>query len=150
MPNFLPLISDVHLWEQILLVISIILWVISGILTHPIWGHGESENEGIANEFQQSKSQVEGGLSKYREIKIIEIIDWCIAGVSVLATTCQQQVIMISARPQVYVGEIWNQMQAADGPGSFTSNLGPGRDAKDCCEGWLCWSRPTNDSRSIL
>lgn len=44
------------MWEQIFLVISIILWVISSILIHPIWGHGESENEGIANDFQQSKS----------------------------------------------------------------------------------------------
>lgn len=51
-----------------------------------MWGYVECENEGIANDFDQFKSQVSGGLSECHEIKIIEIIAWCIAAVSVLAT----------------------------------------------------------------
>lgn len=46
----------------------------------------ECANEGIANNFEQFKSQVEGGLSLCHEIKIIEIIAWAIAGFSILAT----------------------------------------------------------------
>lgn len=51
-----------------------------------MWGYVECENEGIANDFDQFKSQVSGGLSECHEIKIIEIIAWSIAGVSILAT----------------------------------------------------------------
>ncbi|KAJ4424270.1 hypothetical protein N0V82_001136 [Gnomoniopsis sp. IMI 355080] len=72
--------------HTIFLVISTILWVVSGVLIHQIWGYVECQNNGIANSFDEFKSQVEGGLSLCHEIKIIEIIAWCIAGFSVLAT----------------------------------------------------------------
>lgn len=71
---------------QIFLVISTILWVVSGVLIHQIWGYVECANAGVPDDFGQFKSQVEGGLSLCHEIKIIEIVAWCIAGVSVLAT----------------------------------------------------------------
>jgi hypothetical protein len=51
-----------------------------------MWQYVECANEGIADNFQQFKSQVSGGLSLCHEIKIIEIIAWVIAVVSVLAT----------------------------------------------------------------
>jgi hypothetical protein len=51
-----------------------------------MWGYVECENEGVANDFGQFKSQVEGGLSECHEIKIIEIIAWAIAAVSIVAT----------------------------------------------------------------
>lgn len=51
-----------------------------------MWGYVECQNNGIANSFDEFKSQVEGGLSLCHEIKIIEIIAWTIAGFSVLAT----------------------------------------------------------------
>lgn len=71
---------------QIFLVVSTILWVVSGVLIHQIWGYVECANAGIPDDLEQFKSQVEGGLSLCHEIKIIEIIAWVIAGVSVLAT----------------------------------------------------------------
>lgn len=71
---------------QIFLVISTILWIVSGVLIHQMWGYVECENEGIANDFDQFKSQVSGGLSECHEIKIIEILAWSIAAVSILAT----------------------------------------------------------------
>jgi ABC-type sugar transport system permease subunit len=71
---------------QIFLVVSTILWIISGIIIHQMWGYVECENEGVANDFGQFKSQIMGGLSECHEIKIIEIIAWAIAGVSILAT----------------------------------------------------------------
>ncbi len=70
---------------QIFLVISTILWVISGVLIYQIWQYVECQNNGIANSFDEFKSQVAGGLSLCHEIKIIEIIAWVIAGVSVIA-----------------------------------------------------------------
>ncbi|KAH8193492.1 hypothetical protein TruAng_012342 [Truncatella angustata] len=75
-----------NMLHTIFLVISTILWIVSGILIHQMWGYVECENEGIANSFEEFKSQVSGGLSECHEIKIIEIIAWAIAGVSVLAT----------------------------------------------------------------
>lgn len=71
---------------QIFLVISTILWVISGVLIHQIWGYVECANAGIPDDFDEFKSQVEGGMTLCHEIKTIEIIAWVIAGVSVLAT----------------------------------------------------------------
>ncbi|PSR88480.1 hypothetical protein BD289DRAFT_232569 [Coniella lustricola] len=72
--------------HTIFLVISTILWIVSGVLIHQIWGYVECANAGIPDTFDEFKSQVEGGLSLCHEIKIIEIIAWTIAGVSVLAT----------------------------------------------------------------
>lgn len=66
--------------------ISTILWVVSGVLIHQMWGYVECANNGIASSIGEFKSQVEGGLSLCHEIKIIEIIAWVIAGFSVLAT----------------------------------------------------------------
>lgn len=51
-----------------------------------MWGYVECANTGIASSVAEFKSQVEGGLSLCHEIKIIEIIAWVIAGLSVLAT----------------------------------------------------------------
>lgn len=71
---------------QIFLVISTILWVVSGALIHQMWGYVECENAGVASSLAEFESQVEGGLSLCHEIKIIEIIAWVIAGLSVVAT----------------------------------------------------------------
>lgn len=71
---------------QIFLVMSTILWVISGVLIHQIWGYVECANAGIPDDLDEFKSQVQGGLSLCHEIKTIEIIAWCIAAVSVVAT----------------------------------------------------------------
>lgn len=51
-----------------------------------MWGYVECANAGIADSFDEFKSQVEGGLSLCHEVKIIEIIAWVIAGLSVVAT----------------------------------------------------------------
>lgn len=72
--------------HQIFLVISTILWVVSGVLIHQMWGYVECANTGIASSYGEFKSQIEGGLSLCHEVKIIEIIAWTIAGFSVLAT----------------------------------------------------------------
>lgn len=53
---------------------------------HQMWGYVECENSGIANDFGQFKSQIMGGLSECHEIKIIEILAWTIAAVSMAAT----------------------------------------------------------------
>lgn len=71
---------------QIFLVISTILWVVSGVLIHQIWGYVECANAGVPDDFEEFESQVQGGMSLCHEIKTIEIIAWIIAGVSVLAT----------------------------------------------------------------
>ncbi|KAF3764398.1 hypothetical protein M406DRAFT_71056 [Cryphonectria parasitica EP155] len=72
--------------HTIFLVISTILWIVSGVLIHQIWGYVECANAGIPDNLTEFKSQVSGGLSLCHEIKIIEIIAWVIAAVSVLAT----------------------------------------------------------------
>lgn len=56
------------------------------MLIHQIWGYVECANAGIPDDFDEFKSQVEGGMTLCHEIKTIEIIAWVIAGVSVLAT----------------------------------------------------------------
>ena len=65
---------------------STILWVISGVLIFQMWQFVECQNDGIPTDFSKFKSQVQGGLSLCHEIKIIEIIAWVIAAVSVVAT----------------------------------------------------------------
>lgn len=46
----------------------------------------ECSNAGLPGSFSEFQSQVEGGITLCHEIKTIEIIAWCIAGVSVIAT----------------------------------------------------------------
>jgi len=72
--------------HTIFLVMSTILWVISGALIYQMWTYVECANAGIADSFGEFKSQLEGGLTLCHEIKTIEIIAWVIAGVSVIAT----------------------------------------------------------------
>ncbi|CAN8104062.1 unnamed protein product [Discula destructiva] len=72
--------------HTIFLVMSTILWIVSGVLIHQMWGYVECANSGIASSYSEFKSQIEGGLSLCHEIKIIEIIAWVIAGFSILAT----------------------------------------------------------------
>lgn len=51
-----------------------------------MWGYMECANAGVPSSLTEFKSQVSGGLSLCHEIKTIEIIAWCIAGISVVAT----------------------------------------------------------------
>jgi hypothetical protein len=67
------------------LVVSTILWIISGGLIYQMWHYMECANAGIPDSFGEFKSQVEGGLSLCHEIKTIEILAWVIAAVSVVA-----------------------------------------------------------------
>ncbi|XMA20059.1 hypothetical protein WAI453_012850 [Rhynchosporium graminicola] len=62
------------------LVISTILWIVSGVLIHQMWGLIKC-NEGLGG-----VKELRDGLSECHELKIIEIIAWVLAGVSVLAT----------------------------------------------------------------
>lgn len=59
------------------LVLSTILWIISGVLIRSMWGVIIC-NQGVGH--------LRGGLTECHELKIIEIIAWVLAGVSVLAT----------------------------------------------------------------
>ncbi|KAH7348689.1 hypothetical protein BKA65DRAFT_265125 [Rhexocercosporidium sp. MPI-PUGE-AT-0058] len=65
------------IFHTVFLVISTILWIVSGVLIHQMWGVIDC-NEGVGN--------IRDGLSECHELKIIEIIAWVLAGVSVLAT----------------------------------------------------------------
>lgn len=56
---------------------STILWVVSGVLIHSMWGVI------ICN---QGLGSPKGGMTECHELKVIEIIAWVLAGVSVLAT----------------------------------------------------------------
>jgi len=64
------------MFHTIFLVLSTIFWVISGMLIHQMWGTI------ICN---QGMGRIKGGLTECHELKIIEIIAWVLAGVSVLA-----------------------------------------------------------------
>lgn len=57
--------------------LSTIFWVVSGVLIHSMWGTIKC-NQGIG--------KPKGGLTECHELRIIEIIAWVLAGVSVLAT----------------------------------------------------------------
>jgi len=59
------------------LVISTILWIVSGVLIHQMWGVIIC-NQGVGH--------IRGGLTECHELKIIEIIAWVLATVSVIAT----------------------------------------------------------------
>jgi hypothetical protein len=56
---------------------STILWVVSGVLIHSMWGIIMC-NQGVGH--------IRGGLTECHELKIIEIVAWVLAAVSVLAT----------------------------------------------------------------
>ncbi len=62
---------------KVFLVISTILWIVSGVIIHSMWGLIICD-QGIGH--------IRGGLTECHELKIIEIIAWVLAGVSVLAT----------------------------------------------------------------
>lgn len=51
------------------------LWIASGVIIHQMWGYIECGGIGGAK----------GGLSMCHELKIIEIIAWVLAAVSILA-----------------------------------------------------------------
>lgn len=59
------------------MVISTILWIVSGVLMHSMWG---------VIFCHQGLGHVRGGLTECHELKIIEIIAWVLAAVSVLTT----------------------------------------------------------------
>ena len=63
--------------EQIFLVLSTIFWIDSGLLIHQMWSVIIC-NQGIGSP--------KGGMTECHELKIIEVIAWVLAGVSVLAT----------------------------------------------------------------
>ncbi|KAH8898876.1 hypothetical protein GQ53DRAFT_742042 [Thozetella sp. PMI_491] len=77
------LLNTMH---TIFLVVSTILWIVSGVLIYQIWQYVECQNNGVPDSFEEFKSQVSGGLSLCHEIKTIEIIAWAIAAVSVVST----------------------------------------------------------------
>jgi len=74
--------SSLH---TIFFVLSTVFWIVSGVLIHHMWGYKECGGVGPAK----------GGLNECHEIKIIEILAWVIAGVSVLATI---PVVMIAMK----------------------------------------------------
>ncbi|KAH8655499.1 hypothetical protein BX600DRAFT_500685 [Xylariales sp. PMI_506] len=76
------LLNTMH---TIFLVVSTILWVISGGLIYQIWQYVECPTNGVPNSFEEFKSDVSGGMTLCHEIKTIEIIAWVIAAVSVIA-----------------------------------------------------------------
>jgi len=76
------LLNTMH---TIFLVVSVILWVASGVLIYQLWQYVECQNNGIADSLDEFKSQLAGGLSLCHEIKTIEIIAWVIAGMSVIS-----------------------------------------------------------------
>ena len=62
---------------QVFVVLSTIFWIVSGVLIHQMWGVIIC-NQGVGG--------IKGGLTECHELKIIEILAWVLAGVSVLAT----------------------------------------------------------------
>ncbi|EON99786.1 hypothetical protein UCRPA7_4682 [Phaeoacremonium minimum UCRPA7] len=83
--HFFPIKNKLNLAHMIFVVLSTIFWVVSGVLIYQIWQYVECQNNGIPSSVDEFKSQVSGGLSLCHEIKIIEILAWVIAGVSVIA-----------------------------------------------------------------
>lgn len=84
--NFIPMKNIMSTLHVIFLVFSTIFWVVSGVLIHQMWGYMECANSGLPSSLSDFSSQVESGMSLCHEIKTIEIIAWCIAAVSILAT----------------------------------------------------------------
>jgi len=62
--------------HTVFLFLSTVFWVVSGVLIHQMWGYKECGGIGA----------LKGGLNLCHEIKIVEIIAWAIAAVSVIAT----------------------------------------------------------------
>jgi len=65
------------MFHTIFVIISTILWIVSGVLMHSMWGIILC-NQGVG--------RVRGGLTECHELKIIEIIAWVLAAISILAT----------------------------------------------------------------
>jgi len=65
------------MFHTIFVLLSTVLWIISGVLIHSMWGTIIC-NQGIGG--------LKGGLTTCHEVKIIEIVAWVLAGVSVVAT----------------------------------------------------------------
>jgi heme/copper-type cytochrome/quinol oxidase subunit 2 len=61
---------------KIFLLLSTIFWIVSGVLIHQLWGYIECGGVG----------RLQGGLNECHELKIIEILAWVLAAVSILAT----------------------------------------------------------------
>jgi len=64
------------MFHTIFLLLSTIFWIVSGVLIHQLWGYIECGGVG----------GLQGGLNECHELKIIEIIAWVLAAVSILAT----------------------------------------------------------------
>ncbi|KAF3914624.1 hypothetical protein AA313_de0201672 [Arthrobotrys entomopaga] len=64
------------LLHAIFLFLSTVFWVVSGVLIHHMWGYKECGGVG----------PLKGGLNECHEIKIIEILAWIIAAVSVVGS----------------------------------------------------------------
>ena len=62
--------------HTVFLLLSTVFWIVSGVIIHQMWGYKECGGVG----------GFKGGLNECHEIKIIEILAWVIAGVSVVAT----------------------------------------------------------------
>jgi hypothetical protein len=60
---------------QIFVVLSTVFWIISGVLIHTLFGLIECGGVG----------QVKGGLNECHELKIIEILSWVLAGMSIVS-----------------------------------------------------------------
>jgi len=65
------------MFHTIFLLISTILWIVSGVLIKTMWG---------IILCRQGVGHIRGGLTECHELKIIEIIAWVLAGLSVIAT----------------------------------------------------------------
>lgn len=65
------------MYHTVFLVLSTIFWIVSGVLIHSAWG---------TIFCHQGVGGVKGGLTECHELKIIEIIAWVLAAVSILAT----------------------------------------------------------------
>ncbi|KAK7059911.1 hypothetical protein R3P38DRAFT_3168366 [Favolaschia claudopus] len=63
------------MFHTIFVVISTILWIVSGVLIHTLFGLIECGGVGPAK----------GGLNECHELKIIEILSWVLAGMSIVS-----------------------------------------------------------------
>jgi len=64
------------MFHTIYLVLSTVFWIVSGVLIHQMWGYFECGGVG----------KLEGGINTCHEVKIVEIIAWVLAGISIVAT----------------------------------------------------------------
>ncbi|KAJ7166544.1 hypothetical protein C8R43DRAFT_1232519 [Mycena crocata] len=62
------------MWHTIFVVLSTIFWIVSGVLIHTLFGLIECGGVG----------RIAGGLNECHELKIIEILSWVLAGMSIV------------------------------------------------------------------